>query len=218
MVFSSIINIVSNQESDTRYVAKENKMDIESIMHTFGKKMKQTIKICEQTQRDIDVLKASKAYLLDSRHATMKIKKDSVDFIMTSPPYPNTYDYYLYHKHRMLWLDNDFKNSMNLEIGSRHEFSSKKHPPSNFTRDLHEIMSECNKVLRQEAKAVIVIGDGVVQGELYDSRLNTISICESVGWRLIDSTLNDLDDISRSFNKNFRYKGKKEHILVFEKV
>ena len=35
------------------------------------------------------------------------IKKGSVDFIVTSPPYPNAFDYHLYHRFRIFWLDGD---------------------------------------------------------------------------------------------------------------
>ena len=219
VVFSSIINIVSNQESDTRYAAvKKNDVDERSILQLFEKKMRQIIQIFEHIQRNPLVLDESEAFLLDSKQASTKIGGESVDMIMTSPPYPNTYDYYLYHKHRMLWLGYESDRSKKLEIGSRNEFSSRRQPPSNFTDDLCEIMKECDKVLKTQSKAVIVIGDGVVRGELFDSRQNTINVCESIGWKLIESTFTELDETSRSFNKTFRNKGKREHILVFEKV
>ena len=40
----------------------------------------------------------STVYLTDSNLINKTLKKNSVDFLITSPPDPNTYDYYLYHK------------------------------------------------------------------------------------------------------------------------
>ena len=61
----------------------------------------------------------------DSRNLNF-ISDNSIDIIITSPPYANTYDYYLYHKFRKRWLDLDVKFAQYNEIGSRREYSSLK--------------------------------------------------------------------------------------------
>ena len=44
---------------------------------------------------------------------------------MTSPPYPNAYEYWLYHKYRMYWLGMDPIAVRQQEIGARpHYFRS----------------------------------------------------------------------------------------------
>ncbi len=218
VTLSSIINIVSNQESDTRYAAIEKKnVNLEYILKVYEKKFNTLLAIVSHIKRTPNVLSKSKAYLHDSKKATEIINTSSVDFIVTSPPYPNTYDYYLYHKQRMLWLGYDFVFSKESEIGSRNEFSSRKKPESNFTNDLFSIFSECDKTLKDDSHVVIVIGDGVIRGNYYDSSKHTIKTCESLGWGLIEAAYTLLDQTSRSFNSGFRTKGKKEHILVFEK-
>ena len=156
--------------------------------------------------------------MLDSSECYTFLNKNSVDLILTSPPYINTYDYYLYHKHRMNWLGYDVKYSMNAEIGSRREFSSLKHPEDKFSNDLQKIFVSCNNVLKPKGKVVLVIGDGRVAGKIYNAKDNMIHICKSVGWKLIDYKYSNLDDTSRSFQQSYRTKGKKEHIMVFSKV
>ena len=64
---------------------------------------------------------------------------------------------------------------------------------------------------------VIIIGDGKIQGEMYDSKENTIKVCEEIGWKLVDYSFTDLDETSRSFQASFRTNGKKEHVLTFQK-
>ena len=70
----------------------------------------------------------------DSRNLTM-LENESVDIIITSPPYANTYDYYLYHKFRKRWLDLDVHFAQYNEIGSRREYSSLKKPANQWTID-----------------------------------------------------------------------------------
>ncbi|WP_400205423.1 DNA methyltransferase [Candidatus Methanarcanum hacksteinii] len=216
-VLSSIINIVSNQESDTRYAAIPRfDIKIQDVLDLFCKKYDSTKQIVEHTIRDKSILDHTDAYLCNSKETSRLINRKA-NMIVTSPPYPNTYDYYLYHKHRMLWLDYDFEESKNLEIGSRNEFSSKKQPSTNFTNDLTSIFEDCDRLLLDDSYIVIIIGDGVIRGDFYDSFEHTVDICDKLGWRLEKSFDLELDKTSRSFNKNFRTAGKKEHTIIFKK-
>lgn len=219
LTLSSIINTVSNQESDTRYAAviKEG-ITVDYVIELYEKKLHVFSEILLNCKRNEEVLANSNVFLHNSKNCDEVIKKNSVDLIVTSPPYPNTYDYYLYHKHRMLWLDEDFQLARDEEIGSRREFSSLKHSQDNFDQDLFKIFSSCNIVLKNNAKIVIIIGDGKIQGEKYDSYEHTKKICEEIGWELLDYSYTNLDKTSKSFQKSFRTLGKKEHIMVFEKV
>lgn len=218
-VFSAILNSVSNQESDTRYAAVyKPRLNKEYIFTTFVKKFSSTLSLVEAMLGN----EVSDVYLnpllLDSNLCDTVIPNNSVDLIITSPPYPNTYDYYLYHKHRMNWLGFDVKFSMEKEIGSRREFSSLRHPKEKFDGDLYSILSHCNNVLKAQSYVVIVMGDGKIQGEIYDAKENLLAICSKIGWKLANDSFTLLDETSRSFQKSYRTKGKKEHVLVFKKV
>ena len=218
LVLSTIVNTVSKQESDTRYAAIEKEWVTHSfVMDKYECKFVQCLEILRNCHRNVTYLDGSKVYLHNSKRCEEILPSDSIDMIITSPPYPNTYDYYLYHKHRMLWLDKDVKYAMNEEIGSRREFSSLKKPKDNFAKDLLEIFKSCDKILKVNSFIVIIIGDGKIQGEMYDSKENTIRVCEEIGWKLIDYSFTDLDETSRSFQSSFRTNGKKEHVLTFQK-
>ena len=218
LVFSSIINTVSNQESDTRYAAIDKaNMTIPHIIDIFTKKFEYILSLFSSCRSMFRTNEACKAFLHDAKYCDQVIPPDSVDFILTSPPYPNTYDYYLYHKHRMNWLEYDVKFSMNAEIGSRREYSSLKKPQEKFDEDLFQILYTCNKLLKSYKHAVIVMGDGKIQGNVYDAKTNIEKICRQINWRLIDYSYTDLDKTSRSFRQSYRTKGKKEHVMTFVK-
>lgn len=215
---SSIIVTVSNQESNTRYVAIEKpNLNPENILKQYFKKLDSLFEMILIDSRKVEILNESKASLKNSKKFHELLNEEKADFLITSPPYPNTYDYYLYHKHRMLWLGYDFEPVMNAEIGSRREFSSLKKPPQKFNDDLFEIFESCNKVLKENAHIMIIIGDGKIRGEFFDSLKATIEIGKSLNWELIDADFTLLDETSKSFLQSFRTKGKKEHFILFKK-
>lgn len=218
LVMSAIINTVSNQDGDTRYAAIEKPdLTIERIASVFSKKFRAMLSLMEELNLQDRIPEKCTPLLLDSKKCGEVIEKESVDLILTSPPYVNTYDYYLYHKHRMNWLGYDVKYSMETEIGSRREFSSLKHDESKFSDDLKNILASCNDVLKPQGKIVIVIGDGRVSGKMYDAKENMLGICSKLEWKLIDYSYSLLDKTSKSFVKSYRTTGKKEHIMVFQK-
>jgi site-specific DNA-methyltransferase (cytosine-N4-specific) len=51
----------------------------------------------------------------------------NVGLVITSPPYPNAYEYWLYHKYRMWWLGFDPLAVKEKEIGARAHFFKKNH-------------------------------------------------------------------------------------------
>lgn len=94
LVFSSIINTVSNQESDTRYAAiiKPN-LNIQNIFDVFVKKFKTILSLFEIYNEKFIMKSNCEVLLSDSQYCNQILKLNSVDLILTSPPYPNTYDF-----------------------------------------------------------------------------------------------------------------------------
>ena len=183
----------------------------------FVKKFKTILSLFEIYNEKFIMKSNCEVLLSDSQYCNQILKLNSVDLILTSPPYPNTYDYYLYHKHRMNWLECDVKYSMETEIGSRREYSSLKKPQEKFSEDLFIIFNSCNDVLKQNGHVVIVMGDGKIQGKTYEAKENIERICYKFNWLLTDYSYTYLDQTSKSFQQSYRTKGKKEHVLVFKK-
>jgi site-specific DNA-methyltransferase (cytosine-N4-specific) len=219
LIFSSIINNVSKQDSDTRYAAvdKQN-VTAEYAIELFIKRLENAIELYRHLKRDAKILDKSKVLLLDSKLCANFLENESIDLVFTSPPYPNTYDYYLYHKHRMNWLEYDVKYSMNMEIGSRREFSSLKRPKEKFDADMLDILRSVERTVKYDGYIILVMGDGKIQGVKYDAKESMELLGKQLGWKLVEYSYTFLDETSRSFQKSYRTKGKKEHILVFQKV
>ena len=216
-VFSSIVNTLSNQESDTRYAAIEKNIEIESSIALFVRKFFAALDLVTHVSQTQRIPCIDNIHLLDSQKCHEILPESKINLILTSPPYPNTYDYYLYHKHRMLWLGMDYKTAMHQEIGSRREFSSLKAPKEKFNSDMEKILAPATQMLTNNGKMILVMGDGRIRGETYEAKENMESVCGALGFKLIDYSFTLLDETSKAFMKTGRTKGKKEHILVFSR-
>ena len=144
------------------------------------------------------------------------LEDDSVDHIVTSPPYANTYDYYLYHKFRMYWLGYNVKLVQDNEIGSRNRHSSKKEDISTFKECLSKCLKEMSRVLKNNKFAVIVIGDSIIRGKLISANDLMKEISPKNNLQFIKETSYNLKENSKMFNPKFTNGDKLEHIMFFQ--
>ena len=214
LAFSYIIVPVSNQESETRYAAINKKIHPGKPYLYFREKvldMVARIKAFNKLASDSEV----KVYHADTRKIDF-IKKNSVDLIVTSPPYPNTYDYYLYHKLRMFWLDLDWEIAKLNEIGSRLRHSSQREDIDSYIRDMIACFSQFTRILKLDKFFIIVIGDSIIRKQLLKGDVIIEKIANKTNFKVIDKVSYSLNYASKSFNPAFRNKDKQEHIILLK--
>lgn len=212
--FSAIIVTVSNQESDTRFAAINKQIKPFRTFCEFSNKLDDMNKrIIEFSKIASDT--TARVYTADSQNLNF-IKDNSVDHIVTSPPYANTYDYYLYHKFRMYWLGYDVKSVQDSEIGSRDRHSSKREDIDTFENSLLLCLKEMSRVLKKDKYAVIVIGDSVIRGQLIRANYLLKEVASKTSLKLIKETSHSLKQNSRMFNPKFANKEKLEYIMFFK--
>lgn len=216
VVLSSIIVRVSNQESDTRFAAIEKNIQDGFTFHRFVEKAKSFFVQVKDFSRKAIFESDIKVYHADSRDLSF-LQSETFDLIITSPPYANTYDYYLYHKFRKRWLDLDVKFAQYNEIGSRREFSSLKKPPEKWVEDLEKSLSEISRVLKKGKYAFIVIGDSVIRKQLLKIDEVIADIAPRFSLNVVDILSSDLAKHSKLFNPAFTQRGKKEHLIQLRK-
>ena len=215
LAFSSIVNLVSNQDSDTRYAAVPKDIPVGKPTKLFSQR------VALMLERMVGfVAKAEnvpcEARLADSRELGF-IADSSIDLLVTSPPYANTYDYYLYHKHRMNWLGLNWKEAMDDEIGSRNKHSSKKREIDLYISDMEKSFRHFARVLKPGAYAIFVIGDSVIRDVLHKADEIVRSISEPLGFEWIDCVTYDLGLASKMFSRSFRRTDKEEHIILLRR-
>jgi len=214
LAFSYIIVPVSNQESETRYAAINKKITPGQPYVYFKEKlldMVSRLKAFNKVASDCEV----KVYHADTRKLDF-IEENSVDLIITSPPYPNTYDYYLYHKLRMFWLGLDWERAKFNEIGSRLRYSSQKESIDTYIKDMTACFLHLARILKPDKYFVIVIGDSIIRKELLKGDAIVKEIAERTNFKVVSKVSYSLNYASKSFNPAFRSKIKQEHIILLK--
>lgn len=217
IVLSSIIVRVSNQDSDTRFAAIEKNIPDCYTLEQFCKKGKEYNSRMTEFSKLVSGKTELQIFNADSRNLDF-IPDNSIDIIITSPPYANTYDYYLYHKFRKRWLDLDVKFAQYNEIGSRREYSSLKEKKEKWNDDLIKCFKEMHRVLKKTHFAFIVIGDSVIKKELIKIEKEISDFAPTIGFQVNEIISSDLSGHSKIFNPSYAQKGKKEHLITLQKI
>lgn len=206
---SAVTNRFSNQDSETRYAAVSKNYRPGEMLSTFLNKAGRIIASIEQR----GPLKSSAVTFLGDIRNGIQLEPKSLDVIITSPPYANTMDYYLYHKQRMNILGFDFKETQRQEIGSRHQFSSRKDGVEAWNLDYHNALVKSLELLKPGGKAWVVIGDSQISGQLIDGGELTLSVAKELGLtgEIVESV--PMTGKSRLFRSSFQSPNKFEHIV-----
>ena len=144
----------------------------------------------------------------DARQALKQIGRDSVDLVVTSPPYFGVSDYVKSQRLSMEWFDLEIEPLRLLEIGAR----SKRHRKAarkEYLTDLTSVFKETYRCLRPNSACVIVVGES--------SRRD--SILSELRDSLEDAGFNLEADINRRVSSQRRQTPSitGEHVIVFSK-
>lgn len=210
---SAVIVKVSNQESDTRYAAIEKDISSQDTFEAFQSKVQKNLVGLREFNEGAQSTSVD-VYDADARKLEM-IEDASVDLVVTSPPYANTYDYYLYHKMRMFWLGMDYREAQKDEIGSRYKYSSQEEDPETFFGNLQAALAEMERVLVDSGRAVFIIGDSVIRGEFFKMDQKIQQICENLDLEVTSQITQDLSTYT-SFNTSFGSQEKQEYIIFLQ--
>ncbi len=198
LALSSIIVRVSNQESDTRYAAIDKNIPSGLVFSLFQ----------QSYEKIINALK-SRDYFQHPctiyEHNALRFDKkkyyNKVGGIITSPPYPNAYEYWLYHKYRMFWLGKDPISVKKEEIGARaHFFKRNHHSEENFVFQMEELFAQLHKYLLNKSCACFVIGRSKIHGKLIDNAEIIIDASKKYNFVLEHRFERTLHKNKKSFN------------------
>jgi len=212
LAFSSVIVPVSNQDSETRYAAIKKQIPPKHAFSLFKNKLLgMSERMREFNARASDC--KTEVHFDDCRKMNL-LSENSVDLIVTSPPYPNTYDYYLYHKLRMFWLQMNWERAKFNEIGSRLRHSSQRENIESYINDMARCFEHFSQILKPEKPFVIVVGDSIIRKEFLKADEIIDRLAEKTGFKFMDEVRYNLSYASKTFNPAFRNKTKQEHIIL----
>lgn len=167
LALSSILVRVSNQESDTRYAAINKSVVREDVFAAFRTSSLKLLKALDS--RD---WKLSKSTVIEGDVLLFPASEIGrrVGVVITSPPYPNAYEYWLYHKYRMWWLGFDPLAVKAAEIGARaHFFKRDRHTAEHFKEQMFGTLSLIDAALLPGGWVCFVVGRSKIHGAIVDN-------------------------------------------------
>ena len=216
IALSGIIVNVSNQDSDTRYVRVEKNL---SNYDTFRRFERQLTKIKIIILSCFQELSKGKSELIvaDSRISEI-FPNNSAHFSITSPPYPNAYDYHLYHKYRLLWLGMNPIALRKTEIGAHADYSKKNGSTEfDFKNDMEKCFYTTSGILKPNSYFVLVIGNSIIKGKAINNDEILRDAAKNTPFVFIDEFSRVLNPRKKSFNPAIG-NIKTEKILVFKNL
>jgi site-specific DNA-methyltransferase (cytosine-N4-specific) len=225
VAFSSIINRVSNMESETRYACVSKKIAPKKTFELFQAKLKNMAsKMREFALRCKDV--RTDVYCADARKLDF-LKDGSIDLVVTSPPYIYAWDYNLIHRFRLFWLSYSREyiiDLQNKEIGSHLRLERKQkaaNDPSvavnDYVSDMSQALSEMSRVCKNGAMCCTVLGSSQLEGKKIEIDKILIDVARKCDFELENRFIRVINPKRKATNLAFA-RIRREHVLLFRKI
>jgi DNA modification methylase len=144
------------------------------------------------------------------------IGNNSVDLIVTSPPYVNALDYYRVHMYNMLWLGMNYSAFKQNEIGGHsHHIFNRFRLLSEYLGDMLRSMIEMNRVMKKGKICAIVVGNSSIDYELIESYKHFVNMAKFIGFGVKKTIFRNIDKSAKYFVNG---KIDDEFIVVLEKA
>ncbi len=217
VALSSIIVRVSNQESDTRYAAIENGVTEKDVYELFARAVSNLDSALTSTWPPL--VRVPPSIIVNQNVLTVRPQDlpRPISLAVTSPPYPNAYEYWLYHKYRMYWLGMDPIPVREREIGARpHYFRRKPATAQDFEDQMSQVFQLLNEVLVPGGHACFQVGDSKIHGEIIDNAALLQRAAATAGFSTEATFARKIPLHRKAFNPtNSRIR--KETIIVFRR-
>ena len=151
-------------------------------------------------------LKIGKTKILEGDARKTNLKDESVDGIITSPPYSIALNYVANDAHSLKALGYDLDKIKEDFIGVRGTGLNKFEL---YDNDMKKAYSEMYRVLKKDKFCVVVIGNVTFQGQEINTTQNVIDYCEKIGFK----TIKKMEKIIYGLYNVMQ----KEYILIFQK-
>jgi DNA modification methylase len=140
----------------------------------------------------------------------LPLRDETIDLVITSPPYLNAIDYLRGHKLSLVWMGHSIKEIRTLRahnIGAEsamHSTAGTKHVQialeamcdlkklsaringmlARYVHDMNSVLSEISRVLKRSGEAVVVVGDSTIRGVFVKNSTALTLLARANGLRL----------------------------------
>lgn len=216
VAISALIVRLSRQESDTRYAAIDKPVTREVAATELSQAV---VRTCDWlSQRAAPPPGTAVDVLCQDARDLSALPREHFAAAVFSPPYPNAYEYWLYHKYRMYWLGFDPVLVRAAELGARPHYC-KPHglDENDFAAQMAETFAGLAVCLKPLAPLVVVIGDSVIGGRRVNNGQLLIDVATTKGYSLDAWVKRSIRQGRSSFNRSHSRGRRTEHVLLLRR-
>ncbi len=207
--FSSILVKTSWRKSDTSAQRQKHNRPTGTAAILFHKKVRELGRRIAALREVVpEGTPESQIALQDARKPFIG---GTVDLVLTSPPYPGTYDYVALQHLRHVWFE-ERDNNVYDELGSRKSWREKSRQARRaWVEGTDAWTASAAKALKPGGILCVVIGDGITPTGPIDSSAPTDEAARKVGLHAVARASIERVDHARNTSRW-------EHVLTFKKV
>jgi hypothetical protein len=146
-----------------------------------------------------------------------KITSGTVKLILSSPPYPGTYDYAAQHDVRFAWLELPRRSFERTQVGARVESGGFGADPRAWREAQAHWVAEMGRILAPGGAAVLVVGDGVVGDRPEDAPAAIAALADGAGLEPVARASQTRATLDRRLREIFGAQPRREHLLLLRK-
>ena len=229
VLFSSIVVTKSGGVSLARDLAhtrphKVSDKKIKNAIQAFSEKVVKSSAMLTEIQEA-----PGDAYIMRSDSKNLPLPTNSIDLIITSPPYANAIDYVRAHKFSLVWLGYHINSLTQLrrryigaEVRPQGECELQSKTGTRTIQDIRErdprragiitryfdemttCLSEMHRVLRCGKAAIVVVGSSTARNVVVPTALILAEIGEHVGFKLVGVKEREIDRDRRLMPISYR--------------
>jgi DNA modification methylase len=218
LVLSSILTKVSKSLGDSSGKLGPRRLASGFAIKVFLNKAQEVCRQCEEYSELLPGTNAGKVILTDARRLT-GVVPNSVDLVVSSPPYPGVFDYLNHHANRLSWLRLDAQHLARNEIGARRQMSrlSPREALEQWRGDFAAVLRALARVLKPGAPAALVIADSALGNVplVADREVNQLALACGFRPRAVGSQ--QRPHFHEPTRKAFRGQPRYEHLIVLRR-
>tara|TARA_Y100001936_G_C16081049_1_gene677857 strand:+ start:228 stop:1400 length:1173 start_codon:yes stop_codon:yes gene_type:complete len=163
---ASIIRNVSRASKGMGRMFLDPALKEVDVYESYSKKI---LKFSETMENWESKKKKQKVYLRNAMD--LKIKNDSVGFVICHPPYYNLYKYSSIFKFEMLWSGVNYYETKKDEVFEGFKLGNAE-KVNMYCNDMNKILEEISRVMKKRRYCILMMGDAAIKGK----RVNTTSL------------------------------------------
>lgn len=212
---SACVVRLGRQESDTRYAAVDKGLTPEKALKFLDGAL---AAVAAESRAVVPGSPAATVDQGDARDLPALCKEGAYAAAVFSPPYPNAYEYWLYHKYRMYWLGFDPLAVRENELGARpHYHGANASTEIDFLEQMTDVFGGLRHALGPGAPVVVVVGDSIIKGRHIDNGELLVKSATRHGFRSLAQTSRPIMRRRSSFNQSVSRARVGEHMLLLRR-